>query len=110
MQSLAGLLSRRQPFQRWVAVLTLLSWLGTVAMAACPGLHHRLHKDADHAGHQCAVTLLSHGKVDCGAVEAPTVTAVVATEIRPACELEFFAPVTLPLPDGRAPPASASVI
>ena len=34
------------------------------AMAACPALHELIHHDADKPGHECAVTMFAHGKVE----------------------------------------------
>jgi hypothetical protein len=45
-----------------IAGLLLASVLLTTAMAACPALHEFFHRDADHADHQCAVTLFTHGQ------------------------------------------------
>lgn len=54
-------------------------------MAASPNLHERLHKDADHADHECLVTLMSSGGMD-QALTAPIVllpTVVIGTLVRP---------------------------
>ena len=74
-------------------------------LAACPQAHEWLHKDADHADHECAVTLFLHGV-------APTVVGIAVAVIAWALvgvvpcstvETDFAAPEHLLLP-GRAPP------
>jgi hypothetical protein len=48
--------------QRGVAVVLLLAVLETVALAASPGLHAKLHHhDADDRDDDCAVTLFASG-------------------------------------------------
>ena len=42
------------------------------AMAASPALHQLIHKDANKAGHECAVTMFAHGKVESATVDVPS--------------------------------------
>jgi hypothetical protein len=54
-------------------------------MVASPDLHERLHKDADHADHECLVTLISSGGMD-QALTAPIILlppVVIGTIVRP---------------------------
>jgi len=78
------------------------------AMAACPALHELIHHDADKPGHECAVTMFMHGKVESATVEVPVIIA--ASQIEPAPQIEFsiFSPAIENLPQGRAPPAVSS--
>jgi hypothetical protein len=78
------------------------------AMAASPGLHELIHKDADQPGHECAVTMFAHGKVDSVSVDVPVVLPVASIETAPQVELSTFAPAIENLPLGRAPPAVSS--
>ena len=80
------------------------------AMAACPALHEMIHKDADHADHQCAVTMFAHGKVDSTTCEVPVVLPVVWVEIVPLSGFSFFSSAFENLPQGRAPPVLTSPI
>ncbi len=77
-----------------------------VVFAASPALHEWLHPDADHADHECAITLFMHG-VDAGGaavVAAATVWRVVASArcIPPGPDLDRRSRW---LPPGNAPPA-----
>ena len=78
------------------------------AMAAAPALHHLIHKDADKADHQCAVTLFSHGQADTAAVDLPVILPTAAVEIRLLVESSVFGSTIGLLPPGRAPPAVVS--
>jgi hypothetical protein len=78
------------------------------AMAACPALHELIHKDADHADHQCAVTMFAHGKVDSVTCEVPIVAPTVWVEIVPLSKFSVFSSAIQNLPHGRAPPAVVS--
>ena len=49
------------PLRRGVALALLLAVMVVVAMAAAPRLHEAAHHDADHADHECAVTLFASG-------------------------------------------------
>ena len=87
-----------------VGVILLLD-----AMAACPALHELIHHDADQPGHECAVTMFMHGKVDTATVEV--VVPWIAIQVEPSRQIEFsiFSPAIENLPQGRAPPALRSV-
>jgi hypothetical protein len=74
------------------------------AMAALPALHELIHKDADEAGHECAVTLFAHGHVESAAVDVPVVLPAIFVETTPLTAFPFFSSVVENLPLGRAPP------
>ena len=75
------------------------------AMAACPALHELIHKDADKPGHECAVTMFAHGKVESATVEVPAIVPTASIENTPQIEFSIFSPAIENLPQGRAPPA-----
>jgi len=52
------------PFRQPVITVLLMALLLILnVMAAVPALHELVHRDADQADHQCAVTLFAHGNV-----------------------------------------------
>jgi hypothetical protein len=78
------------------------------AMAACPALHELIHQDADKPGHECAVTMFAHGKVESATVEAPAIVPAASIESAPQIESSVFSTAIENLPPGRAPPAVIS--
>jgi hypothetical protein len=78
------------------------------AMAACPALHELIHKDADKAGHECAVTMFAHGKVESATVEVPAIVPTASIENTPQIEFSVFSTAIENLPPGRAPPSVIS--
>jgi hypothetical protein len=78
------------------------------AMAACPALHHLIHGDADKTGHECAVMMFAHGKVESASVDVPAAVAAVSIETAPQIEFTIFSAAIENLPPGRAPPAVVS--
>ena len=78
------------------------------AMAACPALHELIHKDADKAGHECAVTMFAHGKVESATVEVPAIVPTASIENTPQIEFSVLSTAIENLPQGRAPPAVIS--
>ena len=66
----------RLPNRGHAFVTTFLSvaFLWSLALAASPELHARVHKDANRAGHNCAVTLIASGTFDHSS-QPPLVTA-----------------------------------
>ena len=78
------------------------------AMAACHGLHKLIHRDADTAGHECAVTMFAHGQVDSAAVDVSVTVPAVMIEAAPQFVFSVFTSATENLPPGRAPPAVIS--
>ncbi len=91
-----------------VAVLLIGMILLLDAMAACPALHELIHKDADKPGHECAVTMFAHGKVESATVETPAILPTASIEGAPQIEFSVFSAATENLPQGRAPPAVIS--
>ncbi len=84
--------------------LTLVVFL-QLAMGAWQPLHKYFHQDADQAGHECAVTLFTHGQVDASAVDVPLVLPAAIIEISAPAPLSFVSPIIPKLPPGRGPPA-----
>ena len=78
------------------------------AMAACPALHELIHKDADKANHDCAVTMFAHGKVESASVDVPVHVATIPIEATPQNVFSVFSTAIENLPQGRAPPAVIS--
>ena len=58
---------RPRPFVRWTAGICALLVGVLGLLAASPVLHGKLHADAGHADHACAVTIFHHGVEDTGA-------------------------------------------
>jgi hypothetical protein len=86
-----------------IALVLLLN-----AMAAVPALHEWVHRDADQAGHQCAVTLFAHGQVESSAHAVSVVLPAAATETAPHWNPPFSGTTLENLPPGRAPPSVVS--
>jgi hypothetical protein len=47
-----------------VAALVSVAFLWALALSASPQLHQRVHKDANRAEHNCAVTMMASGSYD----------------------------------------------
>ena len=77
-------------------------------MAAVPALHELVHRDADQADHQCAVTLFAHGNVESATPLVNAILPAEATNAIPHLAFCIFTPPIDLLPLGRAPPAAAS--
>jgi hypothetical protein len=86
-----------------VAVILFLN-----AMAACPALHQLIHHDANQPGHECAVTIFAHGKVEAATVEVSVTAAAILIAASPQIEISVFSTAIENLPPGRAPPAVVS--
>ena len=78
------------------------------AMAASPALHKLIHKDADHADHECVVTMFAHGKIDSVTCEVFVVAPTVGYETTPSINLFVFSAPIENLSRSRAPPSIAS--
>ena len=78
------------------------------AMAASPALHKLIHKDANKTGHECAVTMFAHGKVDAATVDVSPTPVIVPVEPAPLIEFSVFSAPIENLPPGRAPPVVIS--
>jgi hypothetical protein len=92
----------------FIALLLVGMILLLDAMAACPALHELIHKDADKAGHECAVTMFAHGKVESATVEIPAIVPTASIENTPQIGFSVFSTAIENLPQGRAPPALIS--
>ena len=65
---------RMRGFFRSALVCALIAHLLVIAaMAVNPELHERIHADAGHEDHECAVTLFVHGGCD---ASAPPLVAI----------------------------------
>ena len=91
-----------------LGVLSVLLVLFLNLLAATPSLHERLHADAGHEGHQCAVTLFAHGQVDSADVGVSVSAPLIFAAALPLVEFSVFRPAIENLPAGRAPPAAVS--
>jgi hypothetical protein len=91
-----------------VAALLIGMILLLNAMAACPALHELIHKDADKPGHECAVTMFAHGKVESATIEIPAIVPTASIESIQQIHFPFVSTAIENLPQGRAPPAVIS--
>jgi len=48
----------------FVAIVLSAAFLWALALSASPQLHQRVHKDANRAEHNCAVTMIASGSYD----------------------------------------------
>lgn len=78
------------------------------AMAASPSLHELFHSDAAQSGHQCAVTMFTHGLVDSVSVDVPVTVPLPLIQTLFFTDRSVFYPALENLPSGRAPPVSFS--
>jgi hypothetical protein len=80
-------------------------------LAASPSLHEWFHADANHADHQCAVTMFTHGQVDNASVAVAAALPVTSIETTPQIAFSVLSATVELLPSGRAPPlALASLV
>ena len=91
-----------------LSILALLQVLLLNLLAVSPALHERLHGDAHRAGHECAVTMFAHGKVDAATVDVSVVIPTAPIETASQIEFSVFTPAVKNLPPGRAPPPVSS--
>lgn len=90
-----------------LAVGAMLSlWLVTYGLSFSPDFHRLLHKDAQSANHQCAVTHIQQTSLlpALTAAVEPVVSAV-ETWVVPCSEFEFLPSFSYRLSHSRAPPA-----
>jgi hypothetical protein len=82
---------------------------GLSLLAACPALHELIHPDACDAGHECAITLFSHGQVHQAVTVVPIVqrSEPVAVFLQTWREASFLS-TDIPLLPGRDPPSLLS--
>ena len=86
----------------WLLAATVLM---LAVFAASPNVHQWLHADADHADHECAITLYAQGVTTAvvGVVLAIVAWRLLGLSQSARIELFLSAPRFLHLP-GRAPP------
>jgi hypothetical protein len=58
----------------FVGVCVFAAFLWALALSAAPQLHQRVHKDANRAEHNCAVTMIASGSYD-HAANPPLISA-----------------------------------
>jgi hypothetical protein len=61
----------------FIAICVSAGFLWALALSASPQLHQRVHKDANRAEHNCAVTMIASGSYD-HAADPPLVSAPIA--------------------------------
>lgn len=89
-----------------LGVLLILLVLLLNALAASPSLHELIHKDADQAGHSCAITMFAHGQVDSSTVDVVIPVPIASIEFFPQLLVSIPHPLPAALPPGRGPPVS----
>ena len=87
------------------AVLSLALWLFMAAAENWTPLHAWLHGGAIPDGDDCAIVLLTHGKIESPAANVPVIAPAVLIEAAPTVEFLVDCPTIENLPPGRAPPA-----
>src|SRR5436309_5451320 len=74
-----NMLARSNNYGRaFVAAFVSAAFLCALALSASPQLHQRVHKDANRAEHNCAVTMIASGSYN-HAAHAPLVSAPAPT-------------------------------
>ena len=91
------------------AILMLSLWLGTVALAASPQLHHWVHRDSQSPHHHCVVVHINHHTVlaTFAVIHVPVPPAVWPARLGIVC-IEFLPSFDYILSPSRAPPAFIS--
>ena len=91
------------------ALVMLLLWLASFAIAASPQLHRLIHNDAQDATHRCVATMISQQSVMAG-TPVSGVVPPVSFVIRSSCfaDFQFLPSFDYVINDGRAPPSSFS--
>ena len=97
--------AHRPSWLRALGVLLALHLLSALVLEASPGLHRKVHPDADSPDHECLATMMGAGLIEpavLGLLLAALTLAVCYKDLPPA---EFFLPsVASRLLPGRAPP------
>ena len=89
----------------WLIVFLLLQ-----AIVVLPGIHVLLHPDAKDPGHECAVTLFTHGQVHCPDAAVPVVRPEPMAIFSQSPSKAIFVSTDVPLLPGRGPPSPLSVL
>jgi len=93
------------------AVLMLLLWLSTFALAASPQLHNLFHRDAQNVSHQCLITQLHQQPLWVGfALPVAPVAAPAVVTLAGRTDFQAFPHSDLRLSPTRAPPAGGTSI
>ena len=96
--------------RRSASALLLGLFLSLQAMAVLPALHALVHHDASEPGHECAVTLFSHGQVDASTTTVPVVCAPAPLVFSQSPPGIIFVSTDVRLLPGRGPPASPALV
>jgi len=102
-QAIALFFSRN--LKRDFAGLLLGLFLIVEAMSIVPTLHSCIHKDAADSDHQCAVTMLSHGQVDCPGAPVVIIDAQPPIEFTPSAQIFVLVSIDVQLLPSRGPPS-----
>ena len=94
-------------FSRGVAAFMLLLFLGVQLLAAVLTLHRAVHHDASSSEHQCAVTALTSGQIDCAPAAVAVPAPVATVEAHQTFSESSLALTPCRLLAGRAPPVLA---
>ncbi len=87
-----------------ISLALLGLFLGLLALASVPALHEAIHPDANSPDHECSITLLSRGHVDCcDTAVRMAAPALVVTAICHPPEITFIS-CDHPLRPARGPP------
>lgn len=107
---LAHLLTLSRQAKRGLSALLLGALLMVQGMVALPGLHRLVHYDAGTPAHQCAVTMLAQGQVDCATTDFCILPpSPVLTRETPLPEANFVSTDVRLLPS-RGPPQSSVLL
>jgi hypothetical protein len=92
------------------SVLLLGLFLSLQAMAALPALHSLVHPDASDPGHECAVTLFSHGQVDVSSAAVSAFRAPALLSSSQELPRVIFVSADIRLLPSRGPPVSPALV
>lgn len=90
---------------RALGVLLALHILSALVLEASPGLHRKIHPDADSPDHECLATMMGAGLIEPTALGLLFAVLVLAVFYKDLPHAESFLPtVAYRLLPGRAPP------
>jgi hypothetical protein len=107
MRPATPLFNRRTRVRLHVATacLSLVLWMFLTVAEGYTPLHAWIHGGTIPDNDDCAVAMVTHGKVDLVAAGLPAVAPVTWIEATPCVEVPAFHPTVVLLPDSRGPPA-----
>jgi hypothetical protein len=92
------------------SALLLGLFLFLQALSISPALHALVHSDAAEPGHECAVTLFTHGQVNASTTTVPVVCTAARIVFCQAPPRVIFVSADVRLLPGRGPPASPALV